>query len=147
MRGGSPISIGAFDNLLSPDALTIGFARRFATYKRAPLFFRDIAWALRTLTNADRPVQILFAGKAHPRDDAGKQLIQQIVKIAGREDFFGRVVFIENYNINVARYLVAGADVWLNTRRPDGSERDKRMKAIVHGGLYQHYGRVVARGL
>jgi len=136
IAGGAPVGARSFDNVLSPQTLTIGFARRFATYKRAPLFFRDFDWALRMLLDEERPVQLVFAGKAHPRDDAGKQLIQQIVNISRRQDLFGRVVFLENYDINVARYLVAGADVWLNTpRRPMEASGTSGMKTIIHGGL------------
>ncbi len=129
--------IGLFDNVLSPDVLTIGFARRFATYKRAPLFFRDFEWAIRTLTNKERPVQLIFAGKAHPRDDAGKHFIQEIVNITKRVDLFGRVVFLADYDINVARYMVAGTDVWLNTpRRPMEACGTSGMKPTMHGGLH-----------
>jgi glycogen phosphorylase len=129
--------MGIFDHLLSPDALTIGFARRFATYKRAPLFFRDFEWALRTLNTKETPVQLVFAGKAHPRDDAGKSFIREIVNISKRGDLFGKVVFIEDYDINVARHLVAGADVWLNTpRRPMEASGTSGMKIAIHGGLH-----------
>jgi glycogen phosphorylase len=129
--------VGLFDNVLSPDVLTIGFARRFATYKRAPLFFRDLEWALRILSDSRRPVQIVFAGKAHPRDDAGKRFIQEIVTITKRIDLFGKVVFLEDYDINVARHMVAGADVWLNTpRRPMEASGTSGMKALIHGGLH-----------
>ena len=129
--------LGVFDHLLSPDVLTIGFARRFATYKRAPLFFRDFEWAFRLLNNRDTPVQLVFAGKAHPRDDAGKSFIQEIVNISRRGDLFGKVVFIEDYDINVARHLVAGADVWLNTpRRPMEASGTSGMKIAIHGGLH-----------
>jgi starch phosphorylase len=122
--------------VLSPDVLTIGFARRFATYKRAPLFFRDFDWALKTLMNKEFPVQLIFAGKAHPKDDAGKQFIQQIVNITKRVDLFGKVVFLEDYDINVARHMVAGADVWLNTpRRPMEACGTSGMKSIIHGSL------------
>ncbi len=132
----NPADINLFDNALSPDALTIGFARRFATYKRAPLFFRDLEWAIRTLTSNDRPVQMIFAGKAHPRDDAGKQFIQEIINITKRVDLFGRVVFLEDYDINVARHLVAGADLWLNTpRRPNEASGTSGMKTLIHGGI------------
>ncbi len=132
----NPDDIGLYDNVLSPDVLTIGFARRFATYKRAPLLFRDLGWAIRVLTNKEQPVQIIFAGKAHPRDDAGKHYIQEIINIARRVDLFGRVVFLEDYDINVARYLVSGADVWLNTpRRPMEACGTSGMKAMMHGGL------------
>jgi glycogen phosphorylase len=128
--------IGLYDNILSPDVLTIGFARRFATYKRAPLLFRDLGWAIRVLTDKERPVQIIFAGKAHPRDDAGKHFIQEVINITRRVDLFGRVVFIEDYDINVARYLVSGADIWLNTpRRPMEACGTSGMKVMMHGGL------------
>ena len=128
---------GALDHLLSPDVLTIGFARRFATYKRAPLFFRDFEWAFRTLTSKETPIQLVFAGKAHPRDDAGKRFIQEIVNISRRGDLFGKVVFVEDYDINVARHLVAGADVWLNTpRRPMEASGTSGMKIAIHGGLH-----------
>jgi len=136
IAGGAPIGPRSFDNVLSPHALTIGFARRFATYKRAPLFFRDLEWALRILLDQDRPVQMVFAGKAHPRDDAGKQFIQQIVNISRRQDLFGKVVFLENYDINIARHIIAGADIWLNTpRRPMEASGTSGMKTIIHGGL------------
>ena len=133
--GNADLSI--FDHLLSPDALTIGFARRFATYKRAPLFFRDFEWAFRTLNTKETPIQLVFAGKAHPRDDAGKSFIKEIVNISRRGDLFGKVVFIEDYDINVARHLVAGADVWLNTpRRPMEASGTSGMKIAIHGGLH-----------
>jgi starch phosphorylase len=129
--------LGLYDDVLSPDVLTIGFARRFATYKRAPLFFRDLEWALRTINNTARPVQLIFAGKAHPRDDAGKHFIQQIVNITKRVDLFGKVVFIQNYDVNVARHLVAGSDIWLNTpRRPMEASGTSGMKIAIHGGLH-----------
>ncbi len=129
--------LGVFDNVLSPDVLTIGFARRFATYKRAPLLFRDLDWAIRTITNKERPLQLVFAGKAHPRDDAGKRFIQEIIGIARRNELFGRVVFLEDYDINVARHLVAGADIWLNTpRRPMEASGTSGMKVLIHGGLH-----------
>jgi len=135
MHGGG--GLGLYDDVLSPDALTIGFARRFATYKRAPLFFRDFEWAIRTINNKQMPVQLIFAGKAHPRDDAGKQFIQQIINITKRVDLFGRVVFLQNYDINVARNLVAGCDVWLNTpRRPMEASGTSGMKILIHGGLH-----------
>jgi len=132
----TPNDVTLYDNVLSPDVLTIGFARRFATYKRAPLFFRDFEWALKVLSNKEFPLQLIFAGKAHPRDDAGKQFIQQIVNITKRVDLFGRVVFLEDYDINVARHMVAGADVWLNTpRRPMEACGTSGMKSIIHGSL------------
>jgi len=132
----SPDDIGIFDSVLSPDVLTIGFARRFATYKRAPLLFRDLGWAIRVLSQKERPVQIIFAGKAHPRDDAGKHFIQEVINFTKRVDLFGRVVFIEDYDINVARYLVSGSDIWLNTpRRPMEACGTSGMKVMMHGGL------------
>lgn len=135
MNGGG--GLGLYDNIFSPDALTIGFARRFATYKRAPLFFRDLEWAIRVLTNKERPVQIIFAGKAHPRDDAGKHFIREIVNITKRIDLFGKVAFVENYDINIARQLVAGCDVWLNTpRRPMEASGTSGMKVAINGGLH-----------
>lgn len=128
--------VNLYDNVLSPDALTIGFARRFATYKRAPLFFRDFEWAIRALSSTEMPLQIIFAGKAHPRDDAGKRFIQEVVNVTRRMDLFGKVVFLEDYDINVARHLVAGADVWLNTpRRPMEASGTSGMKTGIHGGL------------
>ncbi|MBI3005268.1 MAG: alpha-glucan family phosphorylase, partial [Ignavibacteriales bacterium] len=123
-------------HVLSPDALTIGFARRFATYKRAPLLFRHLEKTIPLLTNADRPVQVIFAGKAHPRDNEGKKFIQRIVEITRHPQLFGRVVFIENYDINVARELIAGADVWLNTpRRPLEASGTSGQKVAIHGGI------------
>ena len=107
-RGASPSEVNAADEVLDPDALTIGFARRFATYKRAALLLRDPVRLDRILNQAGRPVQIVFAGKAHPRDDAGKALIQQIVKTAQLPQFRRRIVFLEDYDMAVARYLVQG---------------------------------------
>ena len=134
-QGGDDSSLPA--SFLSPDALTIGFARRFATYKRAPLFFRDLQWAVRILTNEQYPVQMIFAGKAHPRDDAGKRFIQEIVNFTRRPELAGKVVFLEDYDINVARYLVSGSDIWLNTpRRPNEACGTSGMKAIMSGALH-----------
>jgi starch phosphorylase len=134
-HGGDEAALSA--NFLSPDALTIGFARRFATYKRAPLFFRDLDWAIRILTNEKYPVQMIFAGKAHPRDDAGKRFIQEIVNITKRPELVGKVVFLEDYDINIARYLVSGSDIWLNTpRRPNEACGTSGMKAIMSGALH-----------
>ena len=125
-----------FEKILSPDALTIGFARRFAAFKRAPLIFRDMAKALAIFNDPQKPVQMIFSGKAHPRDDVGKEFIQRIQEITKRNDFFGKVVFLENYDINVARHLISGADVWLNTpRRPLEASGTSGQKVGVHGGL------------
>ncbi|MEW5975356.1 MAG: alpha-glucan family phosphorylase [Acidobacteriota bacterium] len=125
-----------FEKILSADALTLGFARRFATYKRAPLIFSDLVKAASLFNNHEKPVQLVFAGKAHPRDDRGKEFIQKIVEITKRNEFFGRVVFVENYDINVGRYLISGCDVWLNNpRRPLEASGTSGQKVSVHGGL------------
>ncbi len=135
-RGASQVAIDAVDEVLNPEALTIGFARRFATYKRATLLLRDPARLERILNQTDRPVQILLAGKAHPRDDAGKQLIQQIVKLAQQKEFRRRMVFLEDYDMTVARCMVQGCDVWLNTPlRPLEASGTSGMKALANGGL------------
>lgn len=135
-RGARPSEIEAADEVLDPEALTIGFARRFATYKRATLLFRDPERLARLLNHPDCPVQIVIAGKAHPRDDAGKELIRQIVSLAKRPEFRNRVVFIEDYDMSVARYMVQGADIWLNTPlRPREASGTSGMKAAANGVL------------
>ena len=135
-RGASRASIEEVDEVLNPEALTIGFARRFATYKRATLLLRDPARLERILNHPGKPVQILFAGKAHPQDDAGKALIQQIVKLAQQKEFRRRLVFLEDYDMAVARYMVQGSDVWLNTPlRPLEASGTSGMKALANGGL------------
>jgi starch phosphorylase len=135
-RGASQSAVEAAEEVLNPDALTIGFARRFATYKRATLLFRDLARLKRILNNPDRPVQIIFAGKAHPHDMGGKELIRQIVNIARSEDFRHAIVFLENYDMHIARMLVQGVDVWLNTpQRPKEASGTSGMKVIYNGGL------------
>lgn len=125
------------EGLLDPNALTIGFARRFATYKRGDLIFRDADRLFRILSDPERPVQIIFAGKAHPEDTAGKELIKTISHYARHDErFIGRVFFVEDYDINVARYLVQGVDVWMNTpRRPMEASGTSGMKAAVNGTL------------
>jgi starch phosphorylase len=124
------------DTMLSPDVLTIGFARRFATYKRAPLLFADFQRIAQIANDAARPLQIVYAGKAHPRDDEGKHYIQQIVGLSRNSALLGKVVFLENYDINVARHLVSGVDVWLNTpRRPMEASGTSGMKVLIPGGL------------
>ncbi len=106
--------------LLDPYALTIGFARRFAPYKRANLVLSDMDRLLKILNAADRPVQIIFAGKSHPDHEGGKMLIQEVYRAVKRSDSGGRLVFLEEYDVNLARYLVQGVDVWMNTpRRPN----------------------------
>ncbi len=123
-------------SILSPDALTIGFSRRFATYKRASLIFSNMERAKRIFNNKDRPVQIIFAGKAHPRDDAGKEFLQKIVQISKMPEFYGKVIFIENYDMNIARHLVSGCDLWLNNpRRPLEASGTSGQKVILNFGL------------
>lgn len=129
--------ITAARTILDPDALTIGFARRFATYKRASLILKDLARLERLLHDRERPLQLIFAGKAHPADQEGKALIREIVQFASRRDIFRRVVFLENYDMRLARFLVRGVDVWLNTpRRPQEASGTSGMKAAMNGGLH-----------
>lgn len=119
---------------LNPKALTIGFSRRFATYKRATLIFRDIERLTQILNQANRPVQIIFAGKAHPADIEGQNLIKQIHEISLMPQFKGKIFILENYNIGLARYLVSGVDVWLNNpRRPMEASGTSGEKASVNG--------------
>jgi starch phosphorylase len=121
---------------LDLNAMTIGFARRFATYKRAGLVLRDVARMAEVMTASDRPIQIIFAGKAHPEDRLGKELIQGIVHLTRRPEFEGRVVFVEDYDMNVARQLVQGVDVWLNNpRRPQEASGTSGEKALLSGAL------------
>jgi starch phosphorylase len=135
-RGAPQAEVDAAEEVLDPEALTIGFARRFATYKRANLLFRNLDRLAQILNNRQRPVQLIFAGKAHPKDDAGKEFIRQIVTLARREEFRRRLVFIEDYDVAVARYLVQGADVWLNTPlRPLEASGTSGMKALANGVL------------
>jgi len=135
-HGAAATEVDQAEEALSPHALTIGFARRFATYKRAALILRDPDRLARILGDRDRPVQIIFAGKAHPRDDGGKTLIREIVHAARRPEFAGRLVFLEDYDMNVTRYLVQGVDVWLNNplRREEASGTSG-MKATANGVL------------
>ncbi len=135
-RGGSYDEIATAEEVLDPEALTIGFARRFATYKRGALLLRDPDRLRRLLTDAKRPVQFIFAGKAHPADNEGKELIRAIVQFARSADIRRRIVFLENYDINIARYLVQGVDVWLNTpRRGMEASGTSGMKAAANGVL------------
>ena len=122
--------------MLDPRALTIGFARRFATYKRATLLLSDPDRLRRLLLHADRPVQFVFAGKAHPADIPGKELIQKIEQFARQADVRGRFVFLPDYDISIARAMYHGCDVWLNTpRRPLEACGTSGMKAALNGGL------------
>jgi starch phosphorylase len=122
------------EEVLDPEALTIGFARRFVAYKRGDLLLRDTERLIQLVNNPDRPVQIIFAGKAHPKDNAGKEIIRHIVHFAGQENVRRRIVFLEDYDIDVARFLVRGVDVWLNTpRRPMEASGTSGMKAAANG--------------
>lgn len=135
-RGASYDEVAVADEVLDPEALTIGFARRFATYKRGALLLRDPERFRRLLEDTKRPIQFVFAGKAHPADHEGKELIKAIVNFARNASVRRRVVFIENYDCNVARQLVQGVDVWLNTpRRPYEASGTSGMKAAVNGVL------------
>ena len=121
-------------NVLDPDILTIGFARRFATYKRGTLLLRNAERLITLLKDTNRPIQFIFAGKAHPADDGGKRLIQELIHFAEREGVLDRLLFLENYDIGMARTLVQGVDVWLNTpRRPQEASGTSGMKAAVNG--------------
>ncbi|BAJ62538.1 glycogen phosphorylase [Anaerolinea thermophila UNI-1] len=131
-----PVQVVAGGVLLEPYSLTIGFARRFATYKRANLIMRDVDRLIRIITNADMPVQIIFAGKAHPADEPGKLLIQQVYRAVKDSRAGGRLVFLEDYDMNLARLLVQGVDVWMNTpRRPNEASGTSGMKAAMNGVL------------
>lgn len=135
-KGGNQNEIQQALEVLDPSVLTIGFARRFATYKRANLIFHDIDRLEAILNNPNHPVQIIFAGKAHPKDEEGKRIIQEIYQIANEERFRKKIVFIENYDMNVARHLVEGCDIWLNNpRRPLEASGTSGMKVIANGGL------------
>jgi len=135
-RGASSLEIDTAKEVLNPSALTIGFARRFATYKRANLILKDIERLSLLLGNPEKPVQFIIAGKAHPQDEAGKKLIQELVATSKDSSFRKRIVFLENYDMNIARYMVEGCDVWLNNpRRPLEASGTSGMKVIANGGL------------
>ncbi|HLA44058.1 MAG TPA: alpha-glucan family phosphorylase, partial [Aggregatilineales bacterium] len=135
-RGFAQREIAEADEVLNPEALTIGFARRFATYKRSTLIFRDIDRLISIVNNPDRPVQFVFAGKAHPHDQPGKELIKEIIELASRPELRNSIVFLENYDMTIARYMVQGVDIWLNTpRRPKEASGTSGMKVIYNGGL------------
>jgi len=134
--GVTPAEIAQADEVLDPEALTIGFARRFATYKRGTLIFRNLERLTALLNSKERPVQLIFAGKAHPKDTAGKELIAQIQKFARMPELRRRVVFIEDYDMNIARTLVQGVDIWLNNpRRPMEASGTSGMKICGNGGI------------
>lgn len=131
-----PVQVLAAGALLDPYALTIGFARRFATYKRASLILSDLDRLMELLNRPNRPVQIIFAGKAHPADEPGKLLIQEVYRVAKKAENGGRIVFLEDYDMLLARYLVQGVDVWLNTpRRPMEASGTSGEKAALNGAL------------
>jgi len=135
-RGTNRVLIKRAAEVLDPEALTIGFARRFATYKRAALILSDPDRLDKILNDPERPVQLIFAGKAHPKDHPGKELIRQLVHLAQEDRFRQRIVFIEDYNIEVGRYLVQGVDVWLNNpRRPLEASGTSGMKVPPNGGV------------
>lgn len=135
-RGADPGTLSWTRSVLDPDALTIGWARRFAAYKRADLLFRDIERLRRLLGDPARPVQVIVAGKAHPHDDDGKRVLRAIAGLAGEPGLRGKVVVLANYDIGVARMLVRGVDLWLNTpRRPLEASGTSGMKVVPNGGL------------
>jgi starch phosphorylase len=127
---------GFYERVFDPDILTIGFARRFAVYKRAPLVFENYDAIVKLATDAQRPIQFIFSGKAHPADDEGKRLIQKIIHLAKYSGLKGRVVFIEDYDVHIARQMTAGCDVWMNTpRRPLEASGTSGQKIVSNGGL------------
>ena len=129
-------TLQALGKVLSPDALTIGFARRFATYKRANLLLADMERLASMVNDPKRPVQFLFAGKAHPHDEPGKRVLQQIAQMMRDSKFANKFVFVEDYDINVGRFLVQGVDVWLNNpRRPLEASGTSGQKVVLNGGL------------
>lgn len=135
-HGGGLEELAEAAEALDPSALTIGFARRFATYKRATLIFKDIERLADLVNNKENHVQFIIAGKAHPKDEEGKRFIQEIYQITKEDKFKRRIVFLENYDMNVAHYLVEGCDVWLNNpRRPLEASGTSGMKVIANGGL------------
>ncbi len=134
--GFHPVQVVAGGVLMDPYSLTIGFARRFATYKRANLVLRDYERLLKLITNERMPVQIIFSGKAHPADEPGKLIIQQIYRAVKDAKMAGRLIFLEDYDMNIARLLVQGVDVWMNTpRRPNEASGTSGMKAALNGAL------------
>lgn len=134
--GDSPESLRQVSRLLNPEVLTVGFARRFATYKRATLLFQDPQRLVKLVSNTERPVQFIFAGKAHPKDEPGKTFIQKVYQFTRMPEFQGRIVFVEDYDHYVGRRLYQGVDLWLNTpRRPLEASGTSGMKLPPNGGL------------
>ena len=135
-RGEDTESVERMGRVLSPDALTIGFARRFATYKRANMVLKDMEKLAEMVNDPKRPVQFVFAGKAHPHDEPGKRVLQQIAELMRDPQFADRFVFVEDYDINVGRHFVQGVDVWLNNpRRPLEASGTSGQKVVLNGGL------------
>ena len=131
---GDPSRVVSLMDKINPNALLIGFARRFATYKRAHLLFTDLDRLAKIVNNPDYPVQFLFAGKAHPHDGAGQGLIKKIVEISKRPEFLGKIIFLENYDMKLARRLVSGVDIWMNTpTRPLEASGTSGEKALMNG--------------
>lgn len=136
-RNENPKLIGEVKNALNPKALTIGFARRFATYKRAHLLFRNLDRLSKIVNDPERPVQFIFAGKAHPADKAGQDLIRYIVEISKRPEFVGKILFVQNYDMNLAKQLLQGVDIWLNTpTRPLEASGTSGEKGVMNGTLH-----------
>jgi len=136
LRGESVATLQALERILSLDALTIGFARRFATYKRANLILSDMDRLAATVNDPKRPVQFVFAGKSHPLDEPGKRILQQIAQLARDLEFRDKLVFVEDYDANVAWHFVQGVDVWLNNpRRPLEASGTSGQKVVLNGGL------------
>jgi starch phosphorylase len=135
-HGESPALLSSLDEVFDPDILTIGFARRFATYKRAAMLFADAGRLARLLWNEERPIQVVFAGKAHPADRPGQQVIQEIFSRSRADPLRGRIYVLEDYDIRIGRYLVQGVDVWLNNpRRPLEASGTSGMKAAMNGAI------------
>ena len=131
---GDPMRIVDVVKKINPDALVIGFARRFATYKRAHLLFTDLDRLAKLLNNPERPIQFLFAGKAHPHDGAGQGLIKKIIEVSRRPEFVGKIIFLENYDMDLAKLLVSGVDIWMNTpTRPLEASGTSGEKALMNG--------------
>ena len=136
-QGAGPYELEHAAAALDPQALTIGFARRFAEYKRGTLLLRDVERLVRLLNLAGRPVQLIFAGKAHPSDNGGKELIRQVFQVNRRHELRGKIVLLEEYDLGVARRMIQGVDVWLNTpRRPMEASATSGMKAVINGVLH-----------
>jgi starch phosphorylase len=135
-RGAPPAQVAEAEEVLNPEALTIGFARRFAPYKRATLLLRDEKRLLKLLTDHERPIQFVFAGKAHPRDNMGKELIKQLVQFGRKPEVRKRFVFLENYDMSIARFLVQGVDLWMNNpTKPLEASGTSGMKVVPNGGI------------